>query len=150
MKPIWRAMPCALEENRPFRSFTISHGRYDHVREILSRQGLDADAEPIAALLETSEALHQQVQATPADSGREALATLWQSAAAMVTRLDAAGSDTPDEVLHQGWGCIANAVDRIAEAPDFALGANGLPSLSEIMSLLDRLSNSDWPKAQEG
>jgi len=139
-----------LEENRPFRSFTISHGRYDHVREMLSRQGLDADVEPIAAVLETSEALHQQVEATPADSGREALAALWESAAAMVARLDAAGSDIPDEVLHQGWGYIANAVDRIAEAPGFEPGADGLPSLSEIMSLLDRLSKSDWPRAKEG
>jgi len=139
-----------LEDNDALHSFRVSHRAYDHVRETLHRQGVNADAEPIAVLLETSDALHQLVNDTPAESDAGLLSALWPATVAMVGRLDAAGADVPDEVLHQGWGYVANAVERIASAPAFEPGAAGLPSLGEIIGLLDRLSNSVYPKGKEG
>ena len=139
-----------FEDNDALHSFRVSHRAYDHVREMLHRQGVDADSPPIAALLETSDALHQLVNDTPAESGAGRLAALWASTAEMVVRLDAADADVPDEVLHQGWGYVANAVQRIASAPAFAPGTEGLPTLAEIVGLLDRLSDSAYPKVKEG
>lgn len=122
------------------------HGGY--YREMLEREGVDLDKGPEAIVLEASDRLHELVQQTPATSGATELATLWADAVSLLGRIDEPGVSLHERVAQPAWGHVANAVDRIVDSASYSPGNAGLPTLADMMAILDRLSASPYPKVK--
>ena len=142
----------ALEDNDAERGFTITRRDHDHgayYRKMLERDGVDLDKGPDGGVLEASDALDELVRHTSSDSEPPALATLWAETHKLLAALDMHGEALNERVSHPAWGHIANAADRVAEAPAYQPGEAGMPSLEDLMDLLDRLSSSPYPTVKD-
>jgi hypothetical protein len=151
MRALRRALDAdgLLTENDPLRRFTSSWGEHeDYVRSELRRAGVDLDSGPNREVLDASDALYAQVQGTPSDSTATDLALLWSAAIALLTLVDA-NPGLHDKVDCSSWGNIGNAVERVASSANYAPGADGLPDLTSMFAVLQRLSGSRYPEPRE-
>jgi len=138
-----------LEENEPIDRMSVSWGEHGgYYREMLEREGVDLDKGPEAGVLEASDRLHELVQQTPSTSTATALAALWADAMSLLGRIDEPGVSLHERVAQPAWGHVANAVDRIVDSASYSPGDDGLPTLAEMMAILDRLSASPYPKVK--
>lgn len=138
-----------LEENRPIRSSRVSWVAHEEMEiEQLRRAGIDMDTGPNRMALDSANALSIKYNATPSDSEAAVLAELWSDAMSLM----AVVNENPElhaRVDRSAWGHIANAVERVASSPNYVPGAEGLPDLNRIFTVLDRLSSSKYPEPRE-
>ncbi|PRE64313.1 hypothetical protein C6P82_17190 [Burkholderia multivorans] len=136
-----------LRGNEPF--ITVTSGgwlpnEHDIVDTLLRRDGVDLDDEAVKTVREASRTLDALVRA-PTDKTPDA-PLLWRHAIALQELLDTPrASPLPEAVLHSSWGSVSNAVERITQADAYLPGTNGLPSLDELVALIERLSKSPYP-----
>jgi hypothetical protein len=121
---------------------------FDWTLERLRSDGIDPHAEPQRTVREASDTLYERLGQTPADHPRPYLAALWAEAVALVALLDSAAG-LHEQVDMPAWGHVSNVVERIASSPNYSPGVDGLPSLSVLFLLLQRLSASPYPKPKE-
>lgn len=138
-----------LTENDPLRRFTTSWGKHeDYVRSELRRAGVDLDRGPNRDVLDASDALYAQIQRTPSDSPALDLASLWSAAVALLAMVDA-NPGLHEKLDRSSWGNIGNAVERVASSANYEPGDDGLPDLTLMFAVLQRLSASHYPEPRE-
>jgi len=138
-----------LAENQRLDRFTSHSSEHrDFVRDQLRRDGVDLDSGPLPEIFNTSDALDAMVQATPATAAAKDLAGLWTAAIELLALVDA-NPGLPDQADRSCWGHIGNAVERVAASANYSPGESELPALSEMFSVLRRLSASQYPKPHE-
>ncbi|WP_299870033.1 hypothetical protein [uncultured Roseobacter sp.] len=138
-----------LEENRPIGTSRISRGGHeDWELERLRSEGVDLEAGPNRMVFDGSNALETKYQATPQDSEAEALAELWSDTIALTTLIDA-NPGLHDQIDRRAWGYVANAAERVASSPNYVPGADGLPDLDTMFTMLDRLLSSRYPEPRK-
>lgn len=139
-----------LAGNPPTRSGTIRWGSTGRMtRSILAWQGVDTEQGPDAQMVEQSETLSDLVQNTPSASDAAALGALWAATRATIDMYDANAAALHGKVEQPVWGNISNAVERIVDAPAYVPGTDGLPSLEELLAMLDRLWASRLPEPKD-
>jgi len=150
-----RTLRCALDtegflvRNEPIFRLTTSVGDPDDfMRSRLRRAGVETDTALNRDVLAASEALYAHVGRTTSESPAPDLAALWNEVMALLALLDA-NPGLHDQLARPAWGHISNAVERVASSPNYAPGANGLPDLATMFSVLDRLLSSRYPEASE-
>lgn len=62
---------------------------------------------------------------------------------------DAHSNALHEKVEQPVWGTVSNAVERIAGAKTYASGADGMPTIDELLALLRRLWSSRFPEVKE-
>jgi hypothetical protein len=138
-----------LTDNEPiYRCSTHWGGQGDIVRDELRRAGVDMDAGPNRQVLDASNALYALVQRTPSNSAAHDLAVLWRDAMGLLALIDA-NRGLHNQLDRSAWGHVANAVERVASTPSYAPGAHGLPDLTTMFEVLERLSSSPYPEPRE-
>jgi len=138
-----------LMANEPLARFTSDWGeRSDFVRDQLRREGVDLDEGSLSEILDASDALRTQVESTPSDSSASDLANLWAAAVDLLALIDA-NSDLPGQADQSCWGYVSNAIERVASSANYTPDEGGLPSLSDLFSILRRLSTSQYPQTHE-
>ena len=136
-----------LAGNPPTRSMTMSWGSSRSItRSLVAGEGVDVDEATAAQMLSRSEALYEKVQATPSTSNGAGLAELWAAAVQTLEFWDANAGSLDAKLEQPVWGHISNAVERIAGAPAYAPGVDGMPPVEELLSLLVRLWASRFPE----
>lgn len=139
----------ALTGNPPTRSGSISwESSRGITRSLLAGEGVDTEEGVDAQMLSQSEALYELVQSTPSTSGVAALGTLWAATLATIGMYDANAGALHEKVEQPVWGHISNAVERIVDADAYVPGNEGLPSLDELLGILERLWASRFPEAR--
>ncbi|WP_420139594.1 hypothetical protein [Sphingomonas sp.] len=148
-----RAELVAAEElagNPPTRSGSIRRGSTGRMtRSILAREGVDTEQGPDAQMVEQSQTLSDLVQNTPSSSDAAALGALWAATRATIDMYDANAAALHEKVEQPVWGNISNAVERIVDAPAYVPGTDGLPSIEELLAMLDRLWASRFPEPKD-
>jgi hypothetical protein len=139
-----------LAGNPPTRSGSIRWGSSRGVtRHLLAGKGVDTEEGVDAQMLLRSEELYDLVQTTPTASDAAALGALWTATLATIDMYDANAAALYEEVELPVWGHISNAVERIVDADAYAPGSEGLPSLYELLGILERLWASRFPEPRE-
>lgn len=139
-----------LAGNPPTRSGSIRWGSTGRMtRSLLAGEGVDTEEGPDAEMIGQSEALSDLVQNTPSSSDAAALGMLWAGTLATISMYDANALALHQKVEQPVWGNISNAVERIADADAYLPGADGLPSIEELLVILDRLWASRFPEFKE-
>jgi hypothetical protein len=137
-----------LAGNVPMYQSTGAVGDHDdYVLDQLRRDGVDTDVGPNREILDASNALDAHVKRTPSDSPAPNLAALWDDAMALLALVDV-NPGLHDRVAYSAWGHISNAVERVASSSNYIPGADGLPNLVSMFSVLDRLLSSRYPEPQ--
>lgn len=140
----------ALSGNPPTRSGSISWGSSRGItRSLLAGEGIDTEEGVDARMLSQSEALYELVQATPSTSGAAALGALWAATLATIDMYDANAAALHEKVEQPVWGHISNAVERVVDADAYMPGTEGLPSLGELLGILERLWASRFPEPRQ-
>ena len=140
----------ALAGNPPTRSGSITWGSSRGItRSLLAGEGVDTEEGVDAQMLSQSEALYELVQATPSTSGAAALGALWTATLATIGMYDANAAVLHEKVEQPVWGHISNAVERIVDADAYVPGTEGLPSLDELLGILERLWASRFPEPRQ-
>lgn len=103
----------------------------------------------LSRFLSQSEALYDRVHATPSASDPTALAALWAATLATVSMYDINAAALHEKVEQPVWGNVSNAVERIVDADAYVPGTDGLPSLDELLGILERLWASRFPEPRE-
>ena len=138
-----------LSGNPPLSSITTGWGPAGGVtRGLLARQGVNVDDGIDARVLAQSETLSDLVQQTPGDGDVAALAALWAEVEATVALFDAHAHELNENLEQPVWGHISNAVERIAGNGSYIPGADGLPPLYLLLSVLRRLWTSRFPESE--
>lgn len=138
-----------LAGNEPIYRSTSSAGNDDnYTRDQLRSAGVDTGAAPHREVLDASNALDALVKRTPSDSPAPDLAALWSAAMALLKLIDA-NPGLHGQVDCSAWGHISNAVERAASSSNYVPGADGLPDLATMFSVLDRLLLSRYPETGE-
>lgn len=138
-----------LTANEPLARYTSSWGEHrDFVRDQLRRDGANLEDGPLPTILDASDALYAQLQATPSTASPTDLASLWRAALALLALVDE-NPDLPDQADRASWGNVSNAVERVAASDNYTPGEDGLPELPEVFAVLRRLSNSKYPEPRE-
>jgi len=139
-----------LAGNPPTRSESIRWGSTDRLtHSLLARAGVDTEQGPDAEMVAQSELLSNLVRNTPSASDGAALAALWEATIATIKMYDASAVTLHEKVEQPFWCNISNAVERIAAADAYVPGADGLPSIDELIGVLDRLWASRFPEPKE-
>jgi hypothetical protein len=137
-----------LTGNSPVRSRLIRLGSSLGIaRSLLAREGVDVEEGVDAQMLSISEALSAKLEATPSVSSGTALAELWAEVLATITFYDAHSDTLHQKVERPVWGSISTAVQRITEATSCNPGADGMPLVEELLTVLRRLWASPFPEA---
>lgn len=148
-----RAELVAAEElagNPPTQSGSIRWGSTGRMtRSLLARGGVDTEQGPDAQMVEQSETLSDLVQNTPSSSDAAALGDLWAATRATIDMYDANAAALHEKVEQPVWGNISNAVERIVDAPAYVPDTDGLPSMEELLAILDRLWASRFPEPKD-
>jgi len=118
-------------------------------RSLLAHEGVDVEEGVDAQMLSRSEALYEKVVATSSDSGAKALAALWEDILATIAFYDAHADTLHDKVGQPVWGHVSNAIEHIASAATYAPSVDGMPSLDELLAVLQRLWASRFPEVKE-
>lgn len=139
-----------LAGNLPMLSVAV---RWDSSREVVrslfAGEGVDVEEDIDAQMLSRSEALYENVEATPSGVGSTALAELWADVLATIAFYDAHADVLHENVEQPVWGHISNAVARIADANAYTPDADGIPSIEELVTVLRRLWASRFPEARQ-
>jgi hypothetical protein len=106
------------------------------------------DADPNQLVHDVSNNLYVRMRQTSTDSPAQDLAVLWCEALELVALIDA-NPGLDDQGARAAWGYVSNAVERIASSGNYVPGAAGLPDLSTMFAVLDRLSASCYPDQHE-
>ncbi|HEX8239505.1 MAG TPA: hypothetical protein VF574_07185 [Allosphingosinicella sp.] len=139
-----------LTGNPPTRSGSIRWGSSRGVtRHLLAGKGVDTEEGVDAQMLSRSEELYDLVQTTPTASDAAALGALWTATLATIDMYDANAAALHEEVEQPVWGHISNAVERIVDADAYVPGTEDLPSLDELLGILERLWASRFPEPKE-
>ncbi|MBM7405913.1 hypothetical protein EDF69_001479 [Sphingomonas sp. JUb134] len=139
-----------LAGNPPTRSGSIRWGSSRGVtRRLLAGEGVDTEEGVDAQMLSRSEALYDLVQTTPPASNAAALGALWTATLATIGMYDANAAALHEKVEQPVWGHISNAVERIVDADAYVPGTEGLPSLDELLGILERLWASRFPEPRQ-
>ncbi|MBS0981480.1 hypothetical protein [Acetobacter thailandicus] len=139
-----------LASNPPTRSGSIRWGSTRGItRSLLAGEGVDTEEGPDARMVEQSEALSDLVQNTPSANDAAALGVLWAATRATIAMYDANAGALHDKVEQPVWGNISNAVERIVDAPSYVPAADGLPSIEELLAILDHLWESRFPEPKD-
>ena len=139
-----------LTGNPPTRSGSIRWRSSRGVtRRLLAGEGVDTEEGVDAQMLSQSDALYDLVQVTPSASDAAALAALWAATLATVSMYDTNAAALHQKVEQPVWGHVGNAVERIVDADAYVPGTDGLPSLDELLSILERLWASHFPEPKE-
>ncbi|MAY61548.1 MAG: hypothetical protein CML29_04995 [Rhizobiales bacterium] len=139
-----------LAGNPPTRSGSISSGSSRGItRSLLAGEGVDTEEGVDAQMLSQSEALHALVQETPSTSDAAALGALWAATLATIALYDTHAEALHDKVEQPVWGHISNAVERIVDAEAYMPSTAGLPSLGELLGILERLWASRFPEPRQ-
>jgi hypothetical protein len=131
-----------------YRSSTSWAEGDSFLHDQLRRAGVELDNGSNRNVLDASDALDAHVRRTSAESPASDLSELWASALSLVALIDGI-PDLHDQLDRSSWGHIANAVAVIASSPSYAPGADGLPSIENMLALLVRLSSSRYPEQRE-
>ncbi|WP_244601293.1 MULTISPECIES: ATP-binding protein [Rhodopseudomonas] len=136
-----------LVGNPPARSESIRWGSSRGVtRSLLAGEGVNVDEGVDAQMLSQSEVLYELVQTTSPASDAAALGALWTVTLATIGMYDANAAVLHEKVEQPIWGAISNAVKRIVDADAYVPGTEGLPSLDELLGVLERLWASRFPE----
>lgn len=139
-----------LSGNPPMRSGSIRWGSSRGItRSFLAGEGVDTEEGPDAEIVGQSEALSDLVQNTPSDSNAAVLGVLWAGTLTTIGMYDANATELHAKVEQPVWGNISNAVERIVAADAYVPGADGLPSIDELLEILNRLWASRFPEPKE-
>lgn len=139
-----------LAGNPPTRSGSIRWGSSRGVtRRLLAGEGVDTEEGVDAQMLSRSEALYDLVQTTPPASNATALGALWTATLATIGMYDANAAALHEKVEQPVWGHISNAVERIVDADAYVPGTKGLPSLDELLGILERLWACRFPEPRQ-
>lgn len=139
-----------LAGNPPTYSMSIRSGSSrGAARSLLASEGIDVEEGIDAQMLSQSEALYEKVGTTPSACDGVELAELWAEALATITFYDAHTDTLHAKVERPAWGHISNAIERIAGAPAYAPGVDGMPSVEELLAVLRRLWASRFPENRE-
>jgi hypothetical protein len=139
-----------LAGNPPTRSGSVRWEASRRItRSLLAGEGVDTEEGPSAEMVCQSEALYDLVQTTPSASDAAALGVLWAETLATISMYDANATALHEKVEQPVWGHISNAVERIVDAEAYAPDADGLPSIEELLGILERLWASPFPEPTE-
>jgi len=137
-----------LSGNRPFMSISSGWASRDNIVDsVLESGGADLERSPDREIRAASRKVEDDLQLPVEDEDATTLAALWGDIAALLQTLDVSSADAPHpQLLHSSWGAISNGVERLAKSPAYAPAGDGLPDLTTLLALIDRLSASPYPK----
>jgi hypothetical protein len=138
-----------LAGNPPTHCGSMDWGSHESVDRQAAGDGAETEQGLEAQLLSRSEALRDLVQTTPSDSGAAALSVLWTETLAAIGMYDANSPTLYEQVERRVWGAVSNAVERIACAAAYVPGCEGLPTLEELVLILERFWGSRFPESSE-
>lgn len=138
-----------LTGNPPTRSGSIRWGSTGRMTRSLAREGVDTEQGLDAQMVEQSETLSDLVQNTPSASDAAALGVLWAATRATIDMYDANAAALHEKVEQPVWGNISNAIERIVNAAAYVPVADGLPSIEEMLAIVDRLWTSRFPEPKD-
>ncbi len=139
-----------LVGNQPFMTFTITSGPADGITDrLLERSGAPIESGPDYEIRSVTRPLEDGLKGYDKSSDAGRLLRLWVTTLHVVESIDLHGSGAHPETLHACWGAVSNAVGKVAEDEAFVPGEAGLPALTDLLSLLDRMSTSPYPEPRE-
>ena len=139
-----------LAGNPPTRAVSMRWGSSRGVtRSLLAGEGVDVEEGVDAQMLSRAEALYDLVQTTPPASDAAALGELWTATLTTIGMYDANAAALHEKVEQPVWGHISNAVERIVDADAYVPGTDGLPSLDELLGIIERLWASRFPEPRQ-
>ncbi|MGE3367078.1 MAG: ATP-binding protein, partial [Rhizobiaceae bacterium] len=139
-----------LAGNPPTRSGSIHWESSRRItRSLLAGEGVDTEEGPDAEMVGQSGALYDLVQTTTSASDVAALGVLWAATLTTISMYDANATALHEKVEQPVWGHISNAVERIVDADAYVPNADGLPSIEELLGILERLWASRFPEPKE-
>ncbi|WP_036142120.1 ATP-binding protein [Luteibacter sp. 9135] len=110
----------------------------DPRRMMLVRLSIDRDEGDNAAVHAASEALSARLTESAGDDGQIDLASLWLSAHALADQ--ASTLDVHDEVRNIAFSAVFDVVERMTGSDGYNPGVDGLPSLTDLLGLMDRIA----------
>lgn len=127
----------------------LANDEPDLARMMLAHQGVAMDAGDNDAVHAASVALSARVSgAVVGDAGVD-LASLWLSAHALVEQMS--GADVHGEVRNVAYSAVFDVIARLTGGYDYQPGVDGLPSLTELLGLMDRIAAPPtYPVSQSG
>jgi hypothetical protein len=134
-----------LVENLPAARFKITTGDLaDIERSIMRRSGADIEKGSDRKVHLASDKLSNDLSKISDDADACSLSGLWRKSLAMLALIDRNANLAPS-VEQAAWGNFSNAIERIVSHRNFHPGQQGLPVISELIAILDRLSASPYP-----
>ncbi|MEJ1172014.1 ATP-binding protein [Variovorax sp. CCNWLW235] len=123
-------------------------GDEDIVDTLLHRQGVDTNAGPDGTLMESVRPLKACLKASAESLDRAGVTTIWTHIQNVVVAIDRqGGAGANPETGRAAWGYVSNGAVRIAESDAYKPGDEGNPATDQLLTLLDRLSESPYPEA---
>lgn len=139
-----------LTGNRPW--MTTSVGWHDDspdvVDTMLRSEGVDLDDKVVKSIREACRTLEALTR--PVQDQQAILADMWRHVGTLRRMLEQPHEPPLAEaILHSSWGVVSNALEVIAQGKTYVPGADGLPTLNELGSLLIQLGQSSYPMARD-
>lgn len=140
-----------LAGNPPFLSTKLMANPASEIEDLLlKRPGVNLENGPDRELRSVTRSLDKLMTSWSNEVGPSDVSDLWRSTKQVVATIDRLVNPAPHEkILHAAWGSISNAVERICESEEYDPTAADHPQLPELLELLARLSQSDYPAASE-
>jgi hypothetical protein len=131
-----------LGGNRPFVSVEVGWGSSDNIVDsLLLSDGADLERSPEREIRAASRKVEDYVKLGSENDTAPNLTVLWRDTIGLVAILDDAVGEHPHaELVHSSWGAACNGVERLAKSPAYAPNADGLPDLTALLALIDRLA----------
>lgn len=153
MKALRAEMEAAgdLTGNPPFVSMTVGWSSNENIVDsILRSDGADLERSPDREIRAASRKVEDHVKVSGEAVDAAILAALWHDIVELVETLDAAAVANPHtQLVRSGWGAVCNGVELITKSAAYAPGGDGLPDLSTLLALIDRLSASPYPEVTD-
>ncbi|WP_316348247.1 hypothetical protein [Desulfuromonas acetoxidans] len=120
----------------------------DYMREELRRTGIDIDTGPNRLVIDSSDELKNHLDRISSDSSTFEFAALWRDITTLLTLLDA-NPGLHEQIDRSAWIIVANATEMVASNPNYEPGVDGLPEVTSVFAILQRLSLSRYPEPSE-
>jgi len=118
----------------------------DIVDSLLRSQGVDTKTGPDAVVMAAVRPLERYLKETTDSLDQPSATTTWTHILHVIATIDEqAPGAVKQETLHAAWGYVSNGTVRIADSSAYVPGEAGNPTIADLLSLLDRLSESPFP-----
>jgi hypothetical protein len=120
----------------------------DIVDSILTSAGADLSATPDKALREHIRTVEKVLKACSTPAITDDIASLWDAISTALHTMNGPSVSAHVVTKHAMWGEVSNAVERIAQSPNYSPDCPGCPPLNDVLRIIDALRASQYPETR--